>query len=47
MKKSFIPVSDQTKERLENFGKINQSYDVLLTEILDHLDTCDRWWENK
>jgi len=45
MKKiSSITVTIETRERLAELGKKNQSYDKLVNEILDFVDRSDQWW---
>ena len=47
-KKVTIDLSTETKKLLVSYGKMNQSYDDLICEILTHVDTCDKWWsENR
>jgi len=43
-KMSSISLTNETRERLAFFGKKNQSYDKLLVEILDYIETSDQWW---
>lgn len=42
-----IELKNKTKRRLLTFGKKGQSFDLLINEILDHVDSCDRWWEDR
>lgn len=44
--KTTIQVKKTTKERLSKLGCVNSTYDSLINEILDHLDKCDRFWED-
>ena len=44
---STIQVKKATKTRLEKFGNLSSTYDTVLNEILDHLETCDVWWSNR
>lgn len=45
---SSVPITQETKKRLESLGKKNQSYNRLLTEILDFIEKSDQWWvENR
>ncbi len=42
--KSTIAVRKPTKERLRKFGFLGNTYDELLNELMDHINTCDMWW---
>jgi|SaaInlStandDraft_5_1057022.scaffolds.fasta_scaffold75609_2 hypothetical protein len=42
-----ISVQKKTKQRLEKRGNLGTTYDNVLNEILDHLESCDTWWSNK
>ena len=42
-----VSLRRETRERLVSFGKKNQSYDNLLNEILNYLDTADQWWAER
>jgi len=44
---SSISLSINTRKRLASIGRKNQSYDNLVNEILEHVDICDRWCENR
>jgi len=39
-----ITVKKNTKERIVSLGKMNQSFDELLNEIITHVEKCDQWW---
>ena len=41
---SCISLTIETRERLADFGKKNQSYDKLVNEILDFIVKSDQWW---
>lgn len=44
---STIKINQETKEKLEKFGNMNDTYDSLLERILNHVDSCDEWWNKK
>ena len=44
---SSISLTKETRTRLASFGKKNQSYDNLLAEMLDFIDTSDQWWADR
>lgn len=33
--------------RLESLGNMNSSYDDVISDLLEHCDRCDRFWENR
>lgn len=39
-----ITVKKDTKKRIISLGKMNQSFDELLNEIITHVEGCDQWW---
>jgi len=39
-----ITVKKNTKKRIASLGKMNQSFDELLNEIITHVEKCDQWW---
>jgi len=39
-----ISLTVQTRQRLAELGKKNQSYDKLVNEILDFVERSDQWW---
>ena len=47
MKLVSISIKKSTKKELEKFGRMNSDYDSIIQEILKHVDTCDRFWENR
>jgi len=43
-----ITLTRTTRDKLNKFGKKDQTFDQLLNEILNHIEKCDRWWcENR
>ena len=42
--RTTIQIKKETKERLEKFGNLGSTFDSVLNEIIDHLESCDRWW---
>jgi len=46
--KTTIEVQKITRNRLASLGKKDQTFDKLVSEILNHIEMCDRWWcENR
>ena len=45
--KETIEVSPLTKWKLEQLSHMGMTHDQIITEILMHVDTCDRYWENR
>jgi len=39
-----VKLKKETRDRLARFGKLSSSYDILINDILDHLDKCDQYW---
>lgn len=42
-----IKLKKETKTRLSKFGSLSSSYDLLVNEILDHLDKCNIFWNER
>jgi len=43
-----IPIQKNTKRKLTLLGRKGQSFDKLMSEILTHIERCDRFWsENR
>ena len=43
-----IQLKRSTRERLASIGKMDQTFDSLIDEVLKHLEKCDRFWsENR
>ncbi len=47
MIKTTINLTEDTKERLSNYGRITSTWDSVLNEILDHIERCDRFWSEQ
>ena len=45
--KTSIGIKHSTKIRLSRFGALDQSYDDVVTELLDHVEKCDVFWAEK
>ena len=41
-----IRISMETKNRLARKGILTDDYDSVIKKILDHVESCDRFWEN-
>jgi len=44
MEYSTIRINFEIRERLKNLGKKSESYDDVLLRILNHTETCERFW---
>jgi len=42
-----IGIKKATRDRLAKYGSITSTWDSLICEILDHLEYCDRFWEDR
>jgi len=42
--RTTIELKKQTRDRLAHLGRKGQTFDELVTEILNHTESCDRWW---
>lgn len=42
-----IIISKNTRQKLNEIRKRSESYDVFLQTLLEHIDTCDRFWEDR
>lgn len=47
MKKAVIPISKETRTRLEKLGHMYSDYEEILQEILMHIETCNVFWEDR
>jgi hypothetical protein len=45
--KTSIRVRKSTKIRLGKFGTLGQSFDDVVTELIDHIEKCDIYWAEK
>lgn len=45
--KTKIEIRKQTMLKLAKYGDITSTWDSVINEILDHIETCDKWWANK
>ena len=45
-KKISISLEQHTKNKLISFGRMDQTFDELINELLEHVNKCDRWWCN-
>ena len=52
----FIPIDDDEEgvgikkkllQKLQKIGRMNTKYNDVIEDILNHCDSCDRFWENK
>jgi len=43
-RKTKINLKKETLEKLTSIGKMNQTHDDLIIELLDHADGCDHFW---
>lgn len=42
-----IKIKEKTKLRLVNYGHFLSSWDIVLNELMDHVDNCDKYWSEK
>jgi len=42
-----VTIRTKTKKRLAKFGNKLSSWDSIINEMIDHSESCDRWWENR
>lgn len=42
-----IQVKQETRKRLAKLGSLSETYDSVISGLLDHADQCDRFWEKK
>jgi hypothetical protein len=45
--KSILYVRKGTKKRFKKFGKMGETQDKLQNRMIDHISTCDRWWNHE
>jgi hypothetical protein len=43
----IIQVSKNTKQKLNVIRKGSESYDKFLQTLLEHVESCDRFWEDR
>ncbi len=42
-----IRIKNTTKKRIESLGRTSDDFGSIITEILDHINTCDSRWEDR
>lgn len=47
MKKTRIIINLETKKKLVLLGKMNETFDSLLNELIEHAKHCDRFWGDR
>jgi len=40
-------MSRNTKNRLAKYGHKFSSWDLIIEDLMDHADRCDRFWEDR
>ena len=45
--KTSIPIQKETKERLSRLGNLKSTYDSVINELVEHVEQCDKYWEDK
>ncbi len=45
--KTSIPIQKETKEKLSRLGSLKSTYDSVINELVEHVQQCDRYWEDK
>jgi len=41
-----IQLKRSTRDHLASIGKMDQSFDSLIDEVLKHIENCDRFWSD-
>ena len=44
---SSIKVQESTKKRLIKLGDLSSTYDSVINDLIDHVDSCDIFWEDR
>jgi len=42
-----IKIGKSTKLKLENIGRMNDTYDSIINEMIDFVYRSDLWWEDR
>ena len=42
-----IPIKETTMKRIESLARMSDNFDSFITEMLDHINTSDSWWEDR
>ncbi len=42
-----IPIKNTTKKRIESLARMNDDFDSFINEMLDHINTCGSWSEDR
>ena len=45
--KSKIEICKKTKDELKKYGDKDSTWDQIITDLLNHVSVCDRYWEDK
>ncbi|WP_428325933.1 hypothetical protein [Nitrosopumilus sp.] len=40
-------LSNHTKNKLKSIGRKGMTYDEIVLELLEHADTCERFWVDR
>ena len=44
---SKIEIRTKTKNQLKKYGDKDSTWDEIITDLLNHVSVCDRYWEDK
>ena len=47
MHNTTVRISGKAHEGLKKIGKKSDTYDDIILELLEHIETCDRFWETR
>ena len=47
MKYVKIKIKKDTERKIAKLGSISENYDIVISDLLKHVNTCDRFWENR
>ncbi len=42
-----LNLKEHTKTRLTKLGNLGSTFDSVVNEILDHVESCDKFWSDK
>jgi len=46
-KRTTIELKKETKNKLSRLGRKGQTFDQLVSDLLKHVGSCDRFWVNR
>jgi len=45
--KEIIFVSKETKRKLKSFGRMDETFEDLISKMVEHISSCDSWWAKR